>query len=65
MGSPARCFAESLRGITYGGAEGGGEPSSGTLHAKINGHIDLSEQASSALGGFADATWGAAICTAW
>ena len=51
-------WAERHVGITYGGAEGSGEPPAGTLHANINGHTDLSEQASSELGGYADATWG-------
>ena len=42
-------YAERHLGITYGGAELDGQPASSALHVKLNGHIDLTEQASSAL----------------
>ena len=51
-------YAERHLGITYGGAALEGQPASSALHVKLNGHIDLTEQASSELCGHADATWG-------
>ena len=51
-------YAERNVGITYGGAEKSGQPAGSTMHVKIKGCVELTEQASEELQGHADATWG-------